>query len=454
MPLAYDGANGLFTRLGTIFDLWNKTRTFQGDWDTEVQDIQAEFTDADMFMIQDLVARIQFTQHGIADLCLTQLRAAAEKVAIEMIDAAEVLERRDMRDALIKLREIMVRDSETLDGTNIGATVTPDGDNVGTGELFFDVRNPLETGTIDELAWIWAETLSAECVEDVSSGRSAGQEVFRIRGQAALDRFDVDFPGGSGIDIRLPAASADLPPRDQPNYSILRNGNFERWSGGAPLNWEITEGGSIISQETGSPIRGSSSLKVTGDGSTDIFVRQQLGASGDNATPIRLKPGVKYFLGVSVKHGGNQPTTGQLVIRLALFGTGVAIDLTAITADPDIYGAFVQVDEANVDQDTAYYFEIDTQAAISNGDEVIIDDVLCVPAVQLQPAGPYATIPAGPAPFVIGDNFSIAVTNAHATDGAVLHKLDEVLRAKDYGNQAFPPTDDTDTETIDDAVIA
>jgi len=307
MAITYDGANGLFTRLGKLVGMMDAVRTHQNNLKTELADVQSVYSSADSYMIEQLVGNLEARIAQTGGI-LNDIRMSAEKTLIEMCYAdaktstRNAMENRTVRDALVWLIREMSADAESVDETtNSKGVISYGASNNGNGVLatFSECPNILLSNTS-----VWpncrTELIDVRCIQDAQDGSIAsGSEAFEIRGQPAFDELDYRFPAGSGKRVRMTCVSGhvDAGPRGQ---NILSNSDFEDQTSNVPLLFTVTSGtaGTDFLTETGTYWRGAKSVKAAAT-STTWEIRQQLGTS--SGTVGKLVPDRPYMISVALK---------------------------------------------------------------------------------------------------------------------------------------------------------
>ena len=177
MAITYDGANGLFTRLGKLVGMMDAVRTHQNNLKTELADVQSVYSSADSYMIDELVGNIE-TRIAQTGSILQDIRASAERTLIEMCYAdaktstRNAMDTRTVRDALVWLIREMSADTESVDETtNSKGTITYGASNNGNGVLatFAECPNILLSNTS-----VWpnarTELIDVRCIQDAQVG--------------------------------------------------------------------------------------------------------------------------------------------------------------------------------------------------------------------------------------------------------------------------------------------
>lgn len=458
MAITYDGANGLFTRLGKLVGMMDAVRTHQNNLKTELADVQSVYSSADSYMIEQLVGNLEarIAQSGGV---LNDIRAAAERTLIEMCYAdaktstRNAMENRTVRDALVWLIREMSADAESVDETtNSKGAISYGASNNGNGVLatFSECPNILLSNTS-----VWpncrTELIDVRCIQDAQDGSIAsGSEVFEIRGQPGFDELDYRFPGGSGKRVRMTCVSGhvDAGPRGQ---NILSNSDFEDQSSNVPLLFTVTSGtaGTDFLTETGTYWRGAKSIKAAATGAT-WEIRQQLGTS--SGTVGKIVPDRPYMISVALKR--DVGATGTLRVSLK-DGSGNILSggLMAITQGHGAISTSWGVVNTTVFSPrivpTTVYLSVECTVGIATA-AMYIDEVTVAEMTQLGNGGPYFGLVAGSSDWNADDNVRVNWTNGG--EGAFNTAFDRLFRMNELGLAL--PSQSGGTETIDDALIS
>ena len=251
MAITYTGSNGLFTRLGKLFQVRKVMNTFQDTLRDEIEDVIDEFIVADMYQIGGLPASIK-----TFDLPMKPMHSAiaghAAKMIIETVRAGLLKEPKGFRDALEMLIIDMVAESQSVEAASF--ITAGDGDvtsalSAAHGTVIVNNSQPRKTITTDT-SWqmIRSEVLNVECIEDESSGIPLGREVFRITGAEPKIAFDAGWPSGSGLNKHLSVTSAKGYGNNRgtspgAGENILVNSDFQAWATSVlPSRW-VEDGG-------------------------------------------------------------------------------------------------------------------------------------------------------------------------------------------------------------------
>lgn len=223
----------------------------------------------------------------------------------------------DLNTVLAALIKDMLTNAQSVDASTVTIGVpTRTVTNSTAGYLFFttkmDSSSPASgvlpninyAGTLSELAY--TETMTLTCVRDDPTDRTGdARESFSWVGDEAVAVFS-DNAYGSGVGPTIQPLNA---------VSILSNLEFETFSSNAPGSWTIDTGttGTHIDDETTNIYRGTTALKLLGDGALSAIQLTQAPAAS-NIVPKRL-----YCVTAWIK-GTASMSAGTLTIQFE--GTG------------------------------------------------------------------------------------------------------------------------------------
>ena len=214
----------------------------------------------------------------------------------------------------------------------------------------------------------------------------------------------------------------------------------------------LTGGTPVITHNTTTPasqyaLRGAVAVEFDSDGAelTTIMCPVTLSA----ATPYALCA----FMAADVT-----PAAGAIVMDL-VDGVGgtvladdqgvnntVSVDCTGLTSS---HAAQTEVFRTPTDLPTTVYLRIRISAAVSNTTSIYIDEVSLVEMTELYAGGPFAAAFAGGTDHLVGDDATITITNDRA--GALHEWMARIFNLRQ--KRLLIPTDNSGSETIDDALI-
>ncbi len=401
MPITFDGAGGLFDRIGALYRFVVEVRAEAGGagaagrWKYELNDVYVKVENASN-VIQEAIDAVPSgmigAQSGAVQLC-ESLKAAAQTILIEQMDESDQLPEKTVEEALRVLVEQMITASEDVAANTVSATVT-DSASDGDGTIICSVLDGR------------GRTLENVLAEDVLCQRDETAQQFLCRGEAAADsKLAVNWPLGSGCNVTIDVTDAG-------DETIVLNGDFEAFTvANTPDDWSIITGaaGTQILSELTNKLAGDKSLEFVGH-ATGAHIRQDVTARVESRTPYAVN--LFYKLDVD-------PAAGVLTVDL-YDGSNVINDDTgtANTVTISLPGvndtnwhalsAFFRLPEP---LPAAVYIRLRLSTALSVGSSVFIDQFAMVEADRLYDGGPYVAAFVGGTAFSQDDAFSIAIAN-------------------------------------------
>ncbi len=466
---------GIFARFGKLFGALSRMVAFQDDIvdasGTSVQEALQEYINSigstantDIQYTNELSKDVHQLKNQIGSDFFQRVRRVAHVTLIEMMEAdlqsetpPSNLPRKNVTEALYELRDQMIANSKTLDGSviTIGSTAAG-GSNVGNGTVIVSAEadNGKHSTHGESIGTCRTETLRFRCVQDARSRKLAkGAEIFEVRGAAQYDAADHRWPGGSGFVGNVTAASPILGDGKVQGRNILRNSSFETFTSNTPKNWIVRTGsaGSTVYKESSTVALGSSALKMASDGSTLICIQQELGSFGSGAG-VGVKPDALYGVGILARKSGTTSSAGVLKIGLANASKSYDNNFTIAhgTLSDSAYGLHTGSFRAAVDIADPIYFTIEQSTAFTNGTNVFIDGIVFAEMIDTAPGGVKFLIIPGPTAFNIEDTFTVDVTNGG--QGLMLSYMDRMFDL--YGKGILPPVHLAGSENIADSLIA
>lgn len=456
MAVTLTGSNGLFTRLGKLFQIAVQVKTAQGTLATEIQDALNEFDVGDNDHALAITGIKESAQMAMGAV-YSNIRTVAHKTLIEMVHDDDPLPQKTVDAALDRLIKQMEDTSASINASSYGAPDTADSGNTGNGII------AATTSTHTKMtANTRAESLVVKCTRDAQVSGTAGRETFTVQGEMARsDIRDYLWPGGSGSGQTIVVTDPSVDSTDQLNKNLLTNSDFEDFTTNTPSNWTIdvgTAGTQVYKNTTGASVfKGSASLQIKGDASNLTKVSQSLATSGQ--TTGKLRPDTVYLLhfktyldsgiaaGVlkaSIKDSGG--TTVGITNMKADTGS---IGLNAITAGAwNNHSIFFKTPEA-LPTGTPYKMTLELTTAMTNTKSVFIDQLSVSKATQIG-GGVFMGIFRGSVDFVKDDEFVIAV--AKSGTGTFQEYFDKFFGMFAKGKQL--PENSAGGETIADSLIA
>ena len=321
MALIYDGANGLFTRLGKLVKMMQAVQDHQTNLKTLLAEVQGTYSSADAWMIDRLSGTIE-TRIAEAGYILDDIQLGANMTLIEMCFAEAAasttnsMRSKNIYDGIVWLIRQMDADSERINGTTITkSAVTLGSGNNGNGTFvyLFDAPNVL-LGTTADFPNIRTEMLEVRCVVDAQDGRMIeGAEAFEVRGQPSYPSMDYRFPAGSGVRLGVNSVTAAID--NGSTYSnILTNSDLENWTSNIPDQFTVSSGtaGTDFLAESADPYRGTYGLKAEATGAV-FKIRQRLGSVTGSVS--KLASDRPYVIAAAMRKDASATGTIRLSIQ-------------------------------------------------------------------------------------------------------------------------------------------
>jgi hypothetical protein len=447
MAVSFTGANGLFTRLGKVFQVADVTLTHQATLKTECEDAIDEYDKNEQVLISSLPDAILPAQISCASVFDT-LRTIVQDSIIEMVDDDDPLSALTLTDAIKRLIDQMGT-SDDLDGSTTAisaaaASGTGDGAAVVSPLTWDDKNNQ----------YLRPESIVLTCTKDAQVSGTARRETFSVKGESKISDYkDPNWPGGSGIASSVRVIDPSENAQTAVGRNMLRNSDMEDFTVTNQLdNWSLTVGawGTDVFEEGTTVFYGNKSLEIVGDGSTKPNLVQYL--SGTGTTGAKLRPQTVY--GISLRITADTGVVAGVLKVSVVSGAGTLgffnIDLTA-TSDGGTWDHETHKFVTPAALGSAPFFQIETSTAITNTKKIWIDD-LCMWRMSQHggAGGPYIDVVAGATDFVIDDEIICTVTNDYA--GEFQKHMDRFCDL--YGKGLTIPFQTDASETIDDALIA
>lgn len=398
MAVDLDSGSGLFDRLGALGYVLEICDQFyagnsSGDVSKELNDFLVKY-DASSNDIRSVVGGIpaalklfQSTQETI----YSELFFAAQNTIIEMVDADDPLGNRDIQSALERLISQMQASSDTVDANEPSSSTTAASGNSGTAVVLVTLT--------DENGLTLENVYDEDIVITVTDDLTDRGETVSIVGEDSnsIAKTSCRWPNGSGSETSLTVV-------DPSNDGVLLNGGFESWTSSNPDNWDVT-GSTVHSRETTTVHIGSSSLKITGNGSAtpDLF---------QDMSDLGLRSNTNYLVAFSYYLSAN-PAAGSLKVSISDGSSTLVsktIDLTSATT-----GAWQRVADCfrlTSPLPAIIEFHVEVLGPLTNSSTVLIDDVCFgTEMTQLYNGGPFIAIVGTDDRLAIDDSWTIAVTN-------------------------------------------
>lgn len=430
MPISFaDAIGNLFNRLGKVGLLVEQMRSYQNSQLTNMTDtssgVVAQFNgESD---IQAIMGSSYIGQLNLVGAVGSLAQSLASSTINRMVyrdnpRLGQTLESNNTVEAIKEvIRQMKVAGASVLAMT-VTATPSSTITGTGTGVIVTSVRRPFD-GVVLENSF--TETIQITCSDDSYTGSaSAGNESFDITGTALQGSpFDFNWPVGSGASSSLNAIGSAS--NDQGN--LLNNSDYEDWTTNKPDNWELVTGtaGTHIAEETSIVYDSTGALRIIGDGSTLVQLRQKF--NDTDGTNSNLDPATQYSFNVFMRRGGTAVSSGTMIIDL-VDTNGIVIqdengtnnsltfDLTTLTT---VYTAFNGVFRTPRDLPAVVYIRMRLSVAVPTGQTVYADRGSLGVMSQAYVSGPYVSLHSGSIPFLIGDYGTVAVTNSRGSGGSL-----------------------------------
>jgi hypothetical protein len=414
MAIPFVGSSGLFTRLGHIFKCADLALTHVGATvPPHVDTLYGDYTTTDRDLVSSLYPALASYQ-ATPTAFVSALQSLATRTVIRMANDDAPQPDGSLANALRYLIAQMQGSSDTVKASVVGATVTPAGTN--TGNAVLAVSTKLRDGRTAENAY--AETIQVLVATDAQSGgATAGREVLSILGPAAaLGPLNPLWPRGSNARGALTLIdSAASQAGGGQNW--LRNSNFEAFTvANTPDFWHVATGtpGSTILKSTAEHHDGASSLQIAGDGAELTALYQEFGVD----TTVKATPSDQLAVNLWCKMGA-APTAGVLEVAL-VDGSGTIIDdaqgtPSSFTVNLVTLGTswvprsgFVRTPRV---LPASVRLRLRLSTALDSGVNLFVDRLALARPVQPYAQGPYAAGFSGSVPSIVGDQWTIGVTN-------------------------------------------
>lgn len=424
MTIAFDGSEGLFTRLGKIGNILFQTNAIRGTTVPGYYDDLGDEYESDRNLVANLTSNLASYQSGLSG-SLSDLRTIAQNTVVSMVNADNPQPDSNLRTALIELIRQLDANSESIEDNSVSGTATPDGNNNGDGEMVVSVKN--KYGKTLEMAL--DEDIVFTCSADAQNGSTGvGIESWQGRGEATVsDKLSADWPAGSGCFLSLAAIPATS---DFSAGNLIVNGDFESFTTNVPANWSVITGiaGTDFAQETSVTYQGSKALKLL-SGGTNPKLAQAFDDSS-TGTGYALEPNTVYhgcfWAKIDSAAGGGSFTVRFYDVTNSAAMTDDEGNANSATYNlPDLTGSFVaktfSFRTPRTLPDSSRLEILGT--SIPSSREVYIDHLTVCKASQTYANGPYVSIHSGATPFSKGDQITLAISNNYASQWATLGEI-------------------------------
>jgi hypothetical protein len=364
--------------------------------------------------------------------------------------------------SIVEVIRQMALNGQTVKQCNvtISSAPVPAVSNTGNGLVVGTVKRG--DGRVNENSF--AEVGYFFCTADAQTGGAQpGNENWQWQGEVAeTNTLANDWPLGSGQAASLTSISAIY--SNGSGGNLLTNSGFETYATtpNVPDNWILVTGtaGTQIAQNTvtGNVYTGTSSLEFIGDGLTSTSIKQTFGQQ-TTGTGQTLSPDTPYAFAIWLKLNV-VPAAGVLTIDLVDQNNTVILDdqgvsnamvipLTAASTTFTGYGGVFRLPKL---LPNAYGLRVHLSTPLSSGSTLYLDNGALGLMTQLYSAGPSLAIFSGSENWLLGDEFSVTVTNDRggASNLATFQTLfDRLLDMRD-SNLLLPSSP---TPSIPDALI-
>lgn len=370
------------------------------------------------------------TLKSYTDLTLADLQAALNATANDPVTIMSLL-LLDMADTTAPRSAAQYVNASVVATPTIATVDTP----TGNGTILCSTS--LDGTVTDERAI--NETVLARCTSDVSTGQTAGNELFTLTGWPLTGFADGVTPRGSGNGPTIQVASANGETVAGPN--ILPYGDFETWAGSplAPTGWDVTgTAGTHVVKETSVFYTGATACKLVSDTSEDPI---GVSISTANFTAM-LELDTMYVLSVYVRKKAATAGGGFVVQVVATGGNHVAFSANPNTLN-ETYTNYKVFFKTPTVWPASYSMEFAWvgAAATTAGDTIYIDEVTIQPATNFGYTW-YAAV-RGSTDFARDDMFRVTTANDY---GGVF----QTFFGRFYG--ALLPSKSDASETISDTL--
>jgi hypothetical protein len=432
----YDSGTGAFDGFGSIAARILTLDQLQTDLDNERATIISTFKPAEAFRVLQALDQVETVIREAGDAKIG-LALSAGRQLLGTVDDEQALSDATIAAAARRLSEFMVEDARTISESTVASSEIADPGNTGDPIMIVGFTNP------DGEIWqqVRAEQLIARCIQDAQGPSSLvrpGSEVWRVRGDVAVDRTSEFWPKGSGIDVRLAQTSGTEQQSQRPNECRLANGDLEDWTSDVPDHWSLEVGvaGGDLVKDAINPWRGQAGAELIGDNVTQTRLTQLL----DGNQGVRLEPRRVYAISIAVTAVVAAPLAGVLTLALR-DGTNTDIvndggqpqtfdiDLTGIVPAGKLFASTFQTG-ASIPDGARLVIEVSTPISLATS--VLFDEVVLQEMSHPQPAGPYIAIAAGKTDSVIRDEIISTVTNTWA-DATWVREFDRLFSIYDHG---------------------
>lgn len=423
MPVTLTGTGSVFGRLGKYLKEINRVCSGVGsDLDAGVEAIDDQFADDDQEAVDGLQTD-KLTYRATPTTYLSALSEYASTSVITQVNRSTLLQNPTIVNALNKIAEQMVANSDSLQRPTTSVSVSAWADNLSDTVVKASLTSPKGV----PLDQVFAETIRIEVTGDSANSGTAWAETLTVTGEGSVETTDPFYPRGSGASTTFTVLDPSA------SDGFLVNADFETWAGtgnNTPGTWTIATGtaGTHIFRESVEVLRDDYAAKLTSDGSTLVTLRQA----------VTLEPNTVYGLVTFVKASASDGT-GVFRIRL-VNGSGTVItndngDNLSTTADMSstistsaftTVSTFFQTPRQLPD---IVYLEFGFSAAPSSPKSLYVDSVCLGEATAAYTGGPYLFAASRSAKSAQGDYWEVAVTT-NANNNSLVRGLDRLFATR------------------------
>lgn len=396
-----------------------------------IDNLEAQFQSFPDQNLADGIYRNRDDYRRVHGSFLGTMRLLARNTLIQMANDDVLLTSPQLPLAMTTLIAQMTVSADSVTKPTISITATAGGSNNGDGVCIASVLG----GNGKQRDYIFAENIDLLCTADSQSGAALGSESFSAAGDAAqFDTLNWDWPTGSGTNTGLGAIDANSTAQN-----LLTNGDFEKFTvANTPDSWIIDPAsagaGTDIFKETVIVYSKLACLRFTGTGAVPL--------TGIYQTQTALKPDTVYAVNVWLRksagliagvleldlHNGTTVINDDQAVANAL---SVAFNATGLSsASWKAFNAFFRTPKI---MPATVRFRVKVTTALTNSESFLIDRLSFMPATELYIGGPFASIFSGATKFIIGDTFTLAVSNAYDSRWQLL--VEKLFGMRSLGQQ-------------------
>lgn len=415
--ITYTGGFGLFDVMGAFSQGIEDASTRLAAMRTRRNTIAAKVTSANYVRIANTLASLD-TRIAEHQRLMADYRADAITTLIEMVHAVIPLTEKTLFNALKAMIGDMTANGiyVTANGPTVGSIVTGHADgsaNTGNGTILLSLLD--EFGLAFD--YIPACTVAVECTQDAQSGDDGAIETFMVSAQVERDGLDPDWPGGPGLIQPSSSIAATVGQQQSTMRNALKSSTFGTYSvANVPDDFAAVAGvpGTDIFSDATKAYVAPNSLQIKG--TTASTLQQTLNSSAANGTVGDLIGSRRYVIGAAFDK--NTATAG--VIQLGVVdGSNALIDGGAAKLDvslaPLAAGFNIKLGTFKTPAvlPATRKAQIKLTTALGGAGELAnVANMVLAPMHKLSAGGPHLAIVRGSAKCVIGDRWTVPITNA------------------------------------------